>query len=102
MEDILLLPGKEDEVCIHPNVFHNVLDEATVNGWQGIQEPSRLRVLLAGVAPGVSAEEIRAGVAAALTSSGVVRTQVEVLLVQRVERTALGKAPFVRGMPQRP
>ena len=100
IEDILQLPGKTGSVNVHPIVFHHLLDEAGSSGWQVIQERSGLRVLLAGLAPGASAEGVRAAVAAALTEAGVVDTQVDVHVVERVERTALGKAPFVRGLPR--
>lgn len=99
LEDILHLPGRAGNVNVHPIVFHHILDQAARAGWQVIQEPSGLRVLLAGLAPGASTEGVRAAVAEALTHAGVVETQVEVRVVERVERTALGKAPFVRGLP---
>ena len=99
IEDILQLPGRIGRVTIHPIVFHHILDEAGYNGWQVIQEPSGLRVLLAGLAPGASTEGVRTSVAAALKNAGVVDTQVTVYVVESLERTALGKAPFVRGLP---
>ncbi|MEW1986519.1 phenylacetate--CoA ligase family protein [Pseudarthrobacter oxydans] len=98
IEDVLHLPGKAGSVDVHPIVFHHVLDQAALTGWQVIQEPSGLRVLLAGLAPGGSVEEVRAAVASALATAGVVRTGVDVDLVEHLERTALGKAPFVRGL----
>ena len=99
IEDILQLPGKAGKVNVHPIVFHHILDEAAAAGWQVIQEPSGLRVLLAGLAPGFSTEGVRAAVAGALKEAGIAETQIEVHLVERVERTALGKAPFVRALP---
>ncbi|HSO14625.1 MAG TPA: phenylacetate--CoA ligase family protein, partial [Arthrobacter sp.] len=99
IEDILQLPGKAGKVNFHPIVFHHILDEAAAAGWQVIQEPSGLRVLLAGLAPGFSTEGVRAAVAGALKEAGVAETQIEVHVVERVERTALGKAPFVRALP---
>jgi phenylacetate-coenzyme A ligase PaaK-like adenylate-forming protein len=101
VEDVLLLPGREGPVNIHPNVFHNVLDTATVAGWQVIQQPSSLRVLLASPAKNVPLERLRAELAAALTSSGVVGIPVDVQIVESLERTALGKAPLVRGLQRR-
>jgi phenylacetate-coenzyme A ligase PaaK-like adenylate-forming protein len=98
IEDVLHLPGKAGSVNVHPIVFHHVLDQATATGWQVIQEPSRLRVLLAGLAPGASPEGVRAAVADALTAAGVVQTGVDVHMVDHLERTPLGKAPFVRGL----
>jgi len=100
-EDVLHLPGKEGWISIHPIVFHHLLDQVGVAGWQVIQEPFGLRVLLAGISPHASTEGIRAAVRQALTAAGVVQTGVDVQLVDHVERTALGKAPFVRGLPGR-
>jgi phenylacetate-CoA ligase len=96
VEDVLRLPGTIGEVSVHPNVFHNILDEATIAGWQVVQEPTSLRVLLAGLARGTSVEQVRADVLAALSSAGAVGTDVDVQVVTAVERTALGKAPLVR------
>ncbi|MFY9636281.1 MAG: phenylacetate--CoA ligase family protein, partial [Cellulosimicrobium cellulans] len=98
IEDVLQLPGKAGDVSVHPIVFHHVLDQAAASGWQIIQEASGLRVLLAGLAPGASTEGVRTAVAGALKEIGVVDTAVDVHVVEHVERTALGKAPFVRGM----
>ncbi|WP_240987036.1 hypothetical protein [Arthrobacter sp. Soil736] len=98
LEDVLQLPGREGPVTIHPIVFHHLLDQTAVSGWQVIQEASGLRVLLAGLASGGSIDGVRAAVGAALTAAGVVQTRVHVQLVEQVERTALGKAPFVRGL----
>ncbi|WP_104172920.1 phenylacetate--CoA ligase family protein [Arthrobacter sp. Y81] len=98
IEDVLQLPGKAGKIYVHPIVFHHVLDEAGSAGWQVIQEPSGLRVLLAGLVPGVSIEGVRAAVISALNEAGVVETRVDVYLTDHLERTALGKAPFVRGL----
>jgi phenylacetate-CoA ligase len=98
-EDVLLLPGMEGKVSVHPIVFHHALDESSVAGWQVIQEPSGLRVLLAGLTPGASAEGVHDAVAGALTAAGVTQTHVDVQVVEHVERTALGKAPLVRRLP---
>jgi phenylacetate-coenzyme A ligase PaaK-like adenylate-forming protein len=98
LEDVLQLPGRQGPVSVHPIVFHHLLDEAVSEGWQIIQETSGLRVLLAGLAPGASTEGVRAAVISALNEAGVVATRVDVHVVEHVERTALGKAPFVRGL----
>lgn len=98
IEDVLQLPGRTGAVTVHPIVFHHVLDQAALAGWQVIQESSGLRVLVAGLTPGNSLQSARAGVAAALSEAGVMQTGVDVHVVDRLERTALGKAPFVRGL----
>lgn len=98
IEDVLHLPAVAGHVDVHPIVFHHALDQAGAEGWQVIQERGSLRVLLAGLAPGHSPESARAAVESALRAAGVVRTGVQVEVVERLERTALGKAPFVRGL----
>jgi len=98
VEDVLQLPGAERNVTVHPNVFHELLDRITLAGWQVIQEPSGIRVLLAGLVPDRSVEGVQADVAAALARAGVLQTAVKVHLVEQLERTPLGKAPFVRGL----
>jgi phenylacetate-coenzyme A ligase PaaK-like adenylate-forming protein len=102
VEDVLLLPGLKGQVSVHPNVFHKVLDEAALTGWQVIQEPSGLRVLLVGLAASASREVVHADVVSALTSAGVVGAQVNVQVVEAVERTPLGKAPLVRALKGQP
>ncbi|GAA1495174.1 phenylacetate--CoA ligase family protein [Paeniglutamicibacter kerguelensis] len=101
-EDILHLPGKAGTVAVHPLVFHHVLDQAALTGWQIIQEPGRLRVLMVGLSHGNSQEGVRAAVQHALAEAGVMPTGVDVRIVDRLERTALGKAPFVRGLKATP
>ena len=96
LEDILQLPGRQGTVNIHPNVFHHVLDQAASSGWQVVQEPSRLRILLAGITPEGTTERIRADVESALGAAGAARIPLEVRVVEHLERTPLGKAPFVR------
>ncbi|MCD5344540.1 phenylacetate--CoA ligase family protein [Arthrobacter sp. AK04] len=96
IEDVLDMQGSAGPVRVHPIVFHHVLDQAAAGGWQVVQEPARLRVLLAGLAAGNSPQAVQAAVAGALRAAGVVGTPVDVDVVSQLERTPSGKAPFVR------
>ena len=96
IEDVLDMQGSAGPVRVHPLVFHHVLDQAAAGGWQVVQEPARLRVLLAGLAAGNSPQAVQAAVAGALRAAGVVGTPVDVDVVSQLERTPSGKAPFVR------
>ena len=98
LEDVLHLQGRTGDVTVHPIMFHHVLDQAALAGWQIIQEPNGLRVLLAGLTPGNSPEGVQSALNRALAGSGVVQTGLSVHVVNQLERTALGKAPFVRGL----
>ncbi|MUN63770.1 phenylacetate--CoA ligase family protein [Kocuria sediminis] len=97
-EDMLECPGAGGPVRVHPNVFHRVLDEVSVAGWQVAQRPDGLRVRVAGLAPGHTVESVRAGVAGALAATGVVDTPVDVGVVTELKRTRLGKAPLVQAL----
>lgn len=91
-EDVLTLAG----VTVHPNVFHGMLERLPVAGWQVIEEDGRLRVLLASDRGQVDSAAVGARVALALERVGAGRVAVEVLLVDSIPRTALGKAPLIR------
>ncbi|MEV4987811.1 phenylacetate--CoA ligase family protein [Pseudarthrobacter sp. LMD1-1-1.1] len=102
LEDVLRLPGRKGAVSIHPNVFHLVLDDVAASGWQVVQEAAGLRVLVTGLLPGASLEGVRTAVASALEAAGVAGLSVDVQAVDRLERTPLGKAPFVRALRASP
>lgn len=96
-EDVVLLPGAEKDVRVHPNVFHNVLDEAWLTGWQVVQERrDRLRILVTGPGPAASEEDLEARLRSALARAGAVGVHVRVRRVESIPRTALGKTPLVR------
>ncbi|MFB9653474.1 phenylacetate--CoA ligase family protein [Pseudarthrobacter oxydans] len=98
LEDVLHLLGRTGAVTVHPIVFHHVLDQAAIAGWQIIQEPNGLRVLLAGLTPGTTPENVETTLSRALTEAGVAQLPITIHVVDQLERTALGKAPFVRGL----
>ncbi|MFX1821273.1 phenylacetate--CoA ligase family protein [Pseudarthrobacter sp. CC4] len=102
IEDVLHLPGLTGSVTVHPIVFHHVLDQAALAGWQIIQESLGLRVLLAGLTPGNTPETVHTALNRVLTESGVAQAAVDVHVVNHLERTALGKAPFVRALKHQP
>jgi len=84
---------------VHPNVFHSVLDEVPVSGWQVIHERDSLNILLAGAGAAVDEDTVRVDIEVALRSVGVHHYQVRVAKVDTIPRTALGKAPLVRQTP---
>jgi len=102
LEDVLRLPGRKGAVSIHPNVFHLVLDDVAASGWQVVQEAAGLRVLVTGLLPGSSLEGVHTAVASALEAAGVAGLSVDVQAVDQLERTPLGKAPFVRALRASP
>ncbi|KHL01090.1 adenylate-forming protein [Sinomonas humi] len=97
-EDILRLPAAGGTVAVHPNVFHEILEEAPVTGWQVVQREDGLDVLVAGTPLGTDLQGLRDAIAQRLTEQGVVSTPVRVFPVHEVPRTPLGKAKLVRGL----
>jgi phenylacetate-CoA ligase len=97
-EDVLQLPGRTGTVAVHPNLFHDVLEMVPGTGWQVIQEPGRLLVLISGVPDAYSLGLTRNQLEAALSGAGVQDTAVHVQTVSALPRTALGKAPLVRAL----
>lgn len=90
-EDVLTLAG----VDVRPNVFHGALERLPVAGWQVIQEPDGLRVLLAD-AEDVDLHRVEGDVGDALAAVGVARVRITAIAVDTIPRTALGKAPLIR------
>jgi phenylacetate-coenzyme A ligase PaaK-like adenylate-forming protein len=99
-EDILTLPGRAGPVDIHPNVFHDALDGVPVTGWQVVQRPDGIDVLLEGLPEGPESARAAQRIDSALAAAGAPGTRVRVLPAAVLERTALGKAPLVRALPR--
>ncbi|MCH6471315.1 phenylacetate--CoA ligase family protein [Sinomonas terrae] len=97
-EDVLRLPAAGGIVAVHPNVFHEVLEEAPVTGWQVVQREDGLDLLVAGAPLGTDLQGLRDAIAQRLTEQGVVGTPVRIFPVHEVPRTPLGKAKLVRGL----
>jgi phenylacetate-CoA ligase len=95
-EDVLKMRSASGEiVSIHPNVFHDVLEELPVQAWQVLEEPARLRVLLARPYGPIDTAGLTGEMAQALGERGV-SLPVAVEQVDAVTKTAMGKAPLVR------
>jgi putative adenylate-forming enzyme len=98
-EDTLTLPGVTGgTVRVHPNVFHRVLERVTVREWQVVQETAAIRVLLARPGAEVDDGAIVAGLRQELRAVGAANLNIVVERVDRVPRTAAGKAPLVRAI----
>lgn len=98
-EDVLELPtATGGRTRVHPNLFHRLLDDVSVAGWQVTQRSDRLQVHLAGLPRGHTPESVHAAVAAALTEAGVLNIPVENSVVAELERTRLGKVSLVTAL----
>jgi hypothetical protein len=96
LQDVLVLPGVTgDDVRVPPGVFHAVLDDVSVAGWQVIRDARGLRILLAGRGE-VDPAPIHGHLLRRLSQAGVAPLDVRVERVEVVPRTPLGKTPLIR------
>ena len=98
-EDMLVLPGKGDQpVQVHPNVFHDAMDVIPNNGWQVVQEPDGLRVLVVPDADNVDAARVQGQIGAALAQQHVATVAVRVERVAAIPKAPSGKSPLIRAL----
>lgn len=96
-EEVLELPTATGEVVkLHPNVFHNVMDLFPVGGWQMVQRPGELEVLVVGRREAALEGRITSALQHALTVRGVTIPSITVLWVDAIPRSAVGKAPLIK------
>jgi phenylacetate-CoA ligase len=96
-EDVLRFPAASGgQVSVQPIVFHRVMDSVAAGGWQVIQGPEGLSVLLSGVREGFTAAALADSIRRELESQGARVPHVKVERVLTIPRTALGKAPLIK------
>lgn len=96
-EDVLRFPAESGaEVSVQPIVFHRVMDAVPAGGWQVVQEPHGLTVLLSGVRDGYRDEDLAGSLRRELSAQGAIVPKVEVRRVPLIPKAAMGKAPLIR------
>ena len=81
---------------MQPIVFHRVMDAVPAGGWQIVQEPEDLTVLLSGVREGFADAALADSLRRELEAQGVVMPPVKVRRVATIPRTTVGKAPLIK------
>jgi hypothetical protein len=76
---------------VQPAVVHGVMDGVPAEGWQLVQEPERLAVLLAGVPDAFDEDGLADRLTRELGSRGALPPRVHVQRVQAIPRTALAR-----------
>jgi phenylacetate-CoA ligase len=94
-EDVLDFAGVNGQrISVHPNRFHDALEQAAVTAWQIEQNPSGLVVRVVGADP-AAAEAVEGEIRSLLTDIGIEAPPIEVRSVESIERGASGKAPLI-------
>lgn len=100
-EEILQLPTRPSgHVQIHPVLIHKVMDATPAAAWQVIQEPGRLRVLVAGAQASFDLEVMTARLRKALEGQGAAPLEIMVEHVAAIPRGGTGKAVLIRPLLQ--
>ncbi|MCL6526347.1 MAG: hypothetical protein K6T57_05625 [Thermaceae bacterium] len=101
LEEVLRFPAKGGQVAVHPNVFHDLMDLVPASGWQVVQQPGGLEVLLMGVREGFAHDTLVQRIQQALIAQGAVVPPISVHRMEAIPRAALGKAPLIKSnMPK--
>jgi phenylacetate-CoA ligase len=84
------------QIIVQPALFHRVMDTVPSGGWQVVQEPGKLAVLLSGVRGAFSDEALADSLRRELAARGAIVPPVEVRRVRTIARTEAGKAPLIK------
>ena len=96
-EDVLRFPAVSGgEISVQPIVFHLAMDTVQAAGWQVIQRPEGLEVLLSNVREGLADADLIDRLRRELEAQGVIVPPFKVRRVPEVASTALGKSPLIR------
>jgi phenylacetate-CoA ligase len=96
-EDVLRFPATSGgQVSVQPVVFHRVMDAVPAGGWQIVQGPKGLTVLLSGVREGFADDTLSDSLRRELEAQGAIVPQVNVRRVPSILRTTVGKAPLIK------
>ncbi|MDD7966148.1 phenylacetate--CoA ligase family protein [Actinomycetospora lemnae] len=82
------------ERVVQPVVLHHIMDRVDAAGWQIVQRPDRLEVLLA-QPRNLDRAALTARLEDALMGQGVEAPELRIREVTSIPRTALGKAPLI-------
>jgi phenylacetate-CoA ligase len=96
-EDVLRFPATSGgQVSVQPIVFHRVMDTVPAGGWQVVQGPEGLTVLLSGVREDFADATLIDPLRRELEVQGVIVPPVKVERVLNIPRTTVGKAPLIK------
>jgi phenylacetate-CoA ligase len=99
IEDVLALPAADGgSVSVHPNTFHMLLEALPVTAWQVEQLEDGLLIRLLNPSAPIDVDGTTTQVSLALSRAGAVAGKVQVAVVDKLTRTALGKAPLVKAL----
>jgi len=104
VEDTMRMPGAEGEaVAIKPDVFHDVMEPAPIDGWQVTQESQdSLTLSIVGPQSGYDEQVIAEALRKRLVEQGAIAPHVRIQIVDQLQQSATGKTRLVRALASAP
>ena len=101
VEDTMFLQGDGgDPVAITPDIFHDVLEPAPMDGWQVVQEnATSIVVLIVRPQRGYDERTLTEQVKLRLREQGAHEPGVQVRIIEKLQRSLTGKTPLVQALP---
>ncbi len=101
VEDTMFLQGDGgDPVAITPDIFHDVLEPAPVDGWQVVQEnATSIVALIVGPQRGYDERTLKEQVRLRLREQGAHDPGVQVRILEKLRQSLTGKTPLVQALP---
>ena len=100
VEDTMYFDGTGSvPVAIKPDVFHDVMEPAPVDGWQVVQESAiGLTVSIVGPQAGYDESGIAEQLRSRLREQGATNPVVQIRVVQKLQQSLTGKTPLVQAL----
>ena len=100
VEDTIFMDGTDGTpVAIKPDIFHDVLEPAPVDGWQVVQESATtIRISIVGPQHGYNERDIAEKMRLRLTEQGAANAVVQILAVEKLQQSLTGKTPLVQAL----
>jgi phenylacetate-coenzyme A ligase PaaK-like adenylate-forming protein len=100
VEDTIFLEGPVGiQVAIKPDVFHDVLEPAPVDGWQVVQESANIIIVsIVGPQTGYDERDINEEIRSRLREQGARDPIVKIRIAKRLEQSLSGKTPLVEAL----
>lgn len=97
VEDVLHFPAASGgRVAVQPIVFHRIMDTVPAGGWQVVQEPGGVTVLLSSVRANLVDDTLVSSLEKELAAQGAIVPPVRVRRVPSIPKGVTGKAPLIR------
>lgn len=97
-EEILSFTSVSGNITIQPNFFHNLFENLEINEWQMLSRNDSLTVSLLNPVTAQTIAAVQNKLMSALQEKGVIGIATNVIAVEKLERTKLGKTYLIKAI----